>query len=433
MNTGQVMDRIEQWIRQEVLFFGARKVAMKQGLTSPDYIGPERTSANEIAALIIQNAHQTSGDFALMADEWRVGLELVRLVDRCVAEDKDKPVNEARLREVLEDLQYSLDYQSYPDRAWAFLHQFDCLERTFSLDGPVRIRRTTIIEDAIFNQYSQSVGGRTVCRFIAETKQGVPVVNVGHDDSIRFTGVSKEYVILVSSLRLTSPSSVGMNLVTFEVPAGNLGEQSPAVAIPLYSPPEVFPAAFSRFVNTQCVLDKYELEMLHRFHTGLRMVINSGGDNAGRLQRSLRRFNAAICSDQIEDIVVDAIIGLEVLFHTTGFRMVFLASHLAAIGISERKTVVDLLDKSYDLRSKIVHGGSLKEVDNRLAIKLLTIFCRVLRSYIYLATKTQNVDEYIRKVPYDPDELAKLESELGEWSRAETSWVWKSSESLGPL
>ena len=160
----------------------------------------------------------------------------------------------------------------------------------------------------------------------------------------------------------------------------------------------------------------------------MRKVVETGGKNADRLQRSLRRFNAAICSGQIEDIVVDTIIGLEILFHTTGFRTSFLASHLAAIGASERKTVADQLDKSYDLRNRIVHGGSLKEGDSHLAIRLLTIFCRVLRSYIYLATKMQDIDGYIRRIPYDPDELAKLENELARWSRAETSWVWKPSE-----
>ena len=427
MDTEQVLHRIEQWIRQEALFYGPRMLTIEQGLPLPDYTGPERTPVNEIAALVVQNSHQTRGDFALTVDLGAVESELLFLVIKCIAKSKDKTVDEVRLKEVLERLEYSLNWQSFPDRSWAFLHQFDCLERFVTLDGPARIRRTTIIEDSLFKQYNHSVGGRTVCRFVAETKQDARVIYFSDDGSINPI-VNNEFVMLVSSLRLASPSSVGINRVSVEVPAGNFGEQSPAVAIPFYSAPEVFPAAFSRFVNTQCVLDKYELELFGRLHTGLRKVVETGGENADRLQRSLRRFNAAICSGQIEDIVVDTIIGLEILFHTTGFRTSFLASHLAAIGASERKTVADQLDKSYDLRNRIVHGGSLKEGDSHLAIRLLTIFCRVLRSYIYLATKMQDIDGYIRRIPYDPDELAKLENELARWSRAETSWVWKPSE-----
>ena len=158
------------------------------------------------------------------------------------------------------------------------------------------------------------------------------------------------------------------------------------------------------------------------------------GQLSERLEWALRRYNVALVSDKTEDSIVDVIIALEILFNAIGFRMAYRASFLASTSPDERKIAVEILEKSHKIRSNIVHGSvSEKEKQKKLLGMLILVVCRILRSYIHVSNKYEDVIDYIEDVAYNPEELSILENELTTWCQAETSWVWKPSESLSDL
>ena len=313
------------------------------------------------------------------------------------------------------------------------------------LDESLRIRRATLIEKYHFELTNQSVGGRTRCEFVVETTSNTRFAKYDESIGLVFDNLEllEDFRTLVTALRITSPSSAGLNMIsivcTVPLPEDTMGLFSINInPISQTNPaPEIFPAAFSPYVNTQCYLDKYEIQLLQRIYSRLRKLKLGNGEFIDRLQRSLRRYNVALTSDQPEDSIVDLIIALEILFKTLGFRVSFRGSYLAGIGPEERKIAIDLLEKARNMRNNIVHGGGSSKKEEQKAVlgKLVIIVCRIFRSYLHIFTKKDNINiiVYVDDIAYNPKELSILEKEFGKWCREKTSWIWKPSESLADL
>ncbi|TFH06660.1 MAG: hypothetical protein E4H14_10320 [Candidatus Thorarchaeota archaeon] len=197
---------------------------------------------------------------------------------------------------------------------------------------------------------------------VAETTSNISFIKIeGNRTTIDNAIVLEDFRTLVTALRLTSSSSIGLNTVSM-----NCQLFSGAAAFTINSPaliqfnpaPEIFPGAFSPFVNTQCILDKFELELFQRLYKRLREIQGTEGKLREQIQRALRRYNVALISDQAEDSIVDAIIALEILFKSSGFKMAFRASLLSSIIPEERKVIVKTLEKCHRVRSEIVHGSA---------------------------------------------------------------------------
>ena len=85
----------------------------------------------------------------------------------------------------------------------------------------------------------------------------------------------------------------------------------------------------------------------------------------------LRRFNAAIDEDTLEDAIVDYVIVAEALLlkgvgdpeqrGELGFRLAWRAGALLEASGRHRRSTFKFMKKAYDLRSEIVHGGTTKQ------------------------------------------------------------------------
>ena len=360
---------------------------------------------------------------------------------RCINPEDGPKINETAYSQLLEEVKFLLELKLDSNRAWAFLHQFGCLHDYVELDGPIRIRRVTIIEKYYFELTNQSVGGRTSSEFVIETTSDIKFLKLDDTNKVHRENedVLENFRTLITALRLTSPSSTGLNMISIvcyvDTENATIGLMENTPPLTQYNlAPEIFPGAFSPYVNTQCILDKHELELLQRIYKRLAEIKQKDGQLSERLEWALRRYNVALVSDKTEDSIVDVIIALEILFNAIGFRMAYRASFLASTSPDERKIAVEILEKSHKIRSNIVHGSvSEKEKQKKLLGMLILVVCRILRSYIHVSNKYEDVIDYIEDVAYNPEELSILENELTTWCQAETSWVWKPSESLSDL
>jgi hypothetical protein len=94
---------------------------------------------------------------------------------------------------------------------------------------------------------------------------------------------------------------------------------------------------------------------------------------------------------QAEDRVVDAITALEALWKLDAelsFKLAFRTSSLLAASDDERVSIYETLSEYYKIRSKVVHGGSLTEVQEQQLREdepLRSIVRRALRAFLHLA------------------------------------------------
>jgi hypothetical protein len=94
---------------------------------------------------------------------------------------------------------------------------------------------------------------------------------------------------------------------------------------------------------------------------------------------------------QAEDRVVDAITALEALWKLDvelSFRLAFRTAALLAASDDERVAIYRTLSEYYKIRSKVVHGGSLTEVQERQLHEdepLREVVRRALRAFLHLA------------------------------------------------
>ena len=89
------------------------------------------------------------------------------------------------------------------------------------------------------------------------------------------------------------------------------------------------------------------------------------------LAMALRRFNMASERRQLDDRIVDLMIGAESLFlHDVGgprdrgelrFRLAFRAAKFVESPRYSERQVFNLMRKSYDARNRVVHGGTIKD------------------------------------------------------------------------
>jgi hypothetical protein len=119
-------------------------------------------------------------------------------------------------------------------------------------------------------------------------------------------------------------------------------------------------------------------------------------DVPNNVRLAVRRFESVYRRGlgQREDRIIDELIALEALAGSgteLRFRLAFRISSLLASDDDERLALFDAMKRYYDLRSKIVHGSSLKP-DERAFVnddaELRDIVRRVVRAVIYATAHT---------------------------------------------
>ncbi len=310
------------------------------------------------------------------------------------------------------------------NRSWAYLHQFDCELDKIDLPGPFMIRKCTFLERVLFQQDKVSVMGRTSSKFIVETKPSVNIAMEELDEKSWSISIYNqlfqpkyelvhEFHNLIIVLRLIIPSWIGISEIHFSHAIGPMLPVTVVFSVP--PPPEIFPAVFNSRIESECKLNSAMTEYLESLWIRFRNVRDKGKkDRVGRILRAIRRFNNAIMSNELEDMIVDLVIGLEILFKTTGFRMTFLASNLVGITDIEKHQTIKLLDTAYRARSKVVHGGSLEKDSSEIILKTLSLVTKVLIFALAIGGRKELADT-ITAATYDSEKRSKLMAKLTKW------------------
>ncbi|MFQ5833948.1 MAG: hypothetical protein ACE5H4_14675 [Candidatus Thorarchaeota archaeon] len=340
-----------------------------------------------------------------------------RLVSECFLPDGPPEVNPKNLEHALEDLNSCSLVKIPLGRFWCYVQQLEMDDEIVDIDGPLRLRKATPIERAYFISQGLAIGGRTGAEVIAETMPTTKTSRKstgakGPRQMIR-GDILPEFDLLVSSLRLLSPSSVGVNQVT--------NDESPrkgTVVISLHhnTRPDVHPAAFSRRWDSKFILNHAQRKLLIKLHRRLRKAVRMHHEEVPRLLRSLRRYNRAICNDFIEDEVVDLSIILETIVRTGGKDMASRIASITSTSESQRAEVEKKLKKIHrSVRGPLVHGASFESKNTSLVNELFWITSNALRAYLILFNIRGGLIDYTLKVDSNRQERNKLNARLSNW------------------
>ncbi|MFW9801790.1 MAG: hypothetical protein ACFFFC_04020 [Candidatus Thorarchaeota archaeon] len=349
-----------------------------------------------------------------------------RLVTECFLPDGPPEVNRKNLECALEDLNSCSSVKIPLGRFWCYVQQLEMDDEIIDIDGPLRLRKATPIERAHFISQGLAVGGRTEAEVIAETMPTTKTSKSrngakGPRQVIR-GDILPEFDLLVSALRLLSPSSVGVNQVT--------NDESPRkgmVVISLHhnTRPDVHPAAFSRRWNAKCILNHIQRKLLIKLHRRLRKAVRMDHEEVPRLLRSLRRYNRAICNDFIEDEVIDLSIILETIVRAGGEEMASRIATITSTSDSQRAEVEMKLKRIHrSVRGPLVHGASFESKNTSLINELLWIASNALRAYLILFNIRGGLIDYIIKVDSSRQERNKLNVRLSNWLDSEQGHHW---------
>jgi hypothetical protein len=176
---------------------------------------------------------------------------------------------------------------------------------------------------------------------------------------------------------------------------------------------------------------KYQLAA--RDAAGVRAIYNDvvafrqATDVPNNVRLAVRRFESVYRRGlgQREDRIIDELIALKALAGSgteLRFRLAFRISSLLASDDDERLALFDAMKRYYDLRSKIVHGSSLKP-DERAFVnddaELRDIVRRVVRAVIYATAHTnirltgKYIDEQLDRALLDTEARHDLRRALG--------------------
>ena len=136
-----------------------------------------------------------------------------------------------------------------------------------------------------------------------------------------------------------------------------------------------------------------QVPMIARTYQNLLALEQQPGKTNRNLLLALRSFSSTYdrLFHQTEDRVVDAITALEALWKLgaeLSFKLAFRTSSLLAASDDERVSIYETLSEYYKIRSKVVHGSSLTEVQEQQLREdepLRSIVRRALRAFLHLA------------------------------------------------
>jgi hypothetical protein len=339
---------------------------------------------------------------------------LFELGSRCIGKDDAGCIKE------YEELERCMIEPSDGPRVWCYVHQLDCPIDIIDLDGPLRIRKATIVERALLKQKWHSTGLSPT--FIAETKRGT-VETILDKEKAKRAGVDfhielftmppfgDAFFTLVSILRLTIPSPVGYDELVYQDEAGELSTRM------VYQvSPWKHPCSLGVLGQKKCELNGEDVRILNVLWDGYNKASqNFGTERFSRLQRAIRRYERAICSNEVEDAIVDLIIALEILFEVGGREMAKLASHLIGSNEKSRGKLFRLLDDARKMRNSIVHGGFFDSNNDLVDRYLLSIVRRIIVCSILLAKEKEWFAGLVRDAVNNASRLEELHDSISEW------------------
>ena len=305
-------------------------------------------------------------------------------------------------------------------RYWCFLHMFEMNREIFALDRNIRIRKATILEKAYFISQGLDFGSFGSGEFILELiprhhnaktySESEKIPRIHRNDSIT------EIEYLLTALRLSHLSSVGVNWIIRNRWYGSFTSSSG-----FNTRSDLYPAAFGRRWDKICNNDEINWDIVLSIRNRIQEVAKMNYEEAPRLFRILRRYNRAICSEFVEDEVIDLWIILETIARKIGNAAVSVISEISAYSIQNRKLIENELITIYkDIRNPIFHGGSFDSKNAHYVDDLFIITSNAIRAYLFLLDIDGGFSEYVKKVKSDENERMKLDQKLSNWIDTET-------------
>ena len=305
-------------------------------------------------------------------------------------------------------------------RVWCYLHPLDCSVKMVDLNGPLRIRKATILERAFYCQERPPM--RFTPTFIAETKSGF-VQSILNKDKTKSAGIDfhlnmsdnppfgDDFFTLVSILRLLKPSPIGYDSLVLQEKSDSV-EYSATYQVS----PWKHPCTLGVIGNLQSDLCNEDIDNLKLLWKNYHLTINAlGVKRTTRLQRAIRRYELAICSNEIEDAIVDSVIALETLFEIGGEEMAIRASKLVGANEKSRDLINQILNAARRMRNAIVHGDALDKTDEKVDRYLLSILGRILVCAIVLSKEGKWFADLIKEATTDTDKMTKLQEPISKW------------------
>jgi hypothetical protein len=139
------------------------------------------------------------------------------------------------------------------------------------------------------------------------------------------------------------------------------------------------------FSGLGCTLTSAEAQSFAEFW---KFYMSTMSANNKFIDIAVRRFNSALEGRTAEDKLIDCMIALEALYGSEidelRYRLSLRASILLGSGIADTSFIREIISESYKLRSKIVHGKSVKPI-------------RIIEREITLNELVSQLSEYVRK------------------------------------
>ncbi len=302
-----------------------------------------------------------------------------------------------------------------PRRYWCFLYNFDMEQEIHVISKTMRIRKATLFEKTYFVSRDLDQGWKGTHDNILEIipnpsyprikSESEKIERMMRDEPIT------EIEYLLTSLRLLNPSSVGVNWIiscnryeSFTI-SGGYNIRS-----------DLYPATFSRRWRQRCIFDAVDWKRVSQILDRIKEIAVSEHEEVPRLLRVLRRYNRAICSEFIEDEVIDLWIILETISKKTGRDAASFISEIIAITTKDQQAVKKKLDNIYlNIRNPIFHGGTFDSENLPYVDFLFSVTSNALRVYLVLMDVHGGFSEYIKSMKSDLDEREKLDDILKIW------------------
>jgi hypothetical protein len=194
---------------------------------------------------------------------------------------------------------------------------------------------------------------------------------------IDYSPVDDQIDDVVRPLQLLYPSAVGYSLTWSRADPPDYPSSRPWTDQRLTAP-----RGLPAFTPIRCALEPFPLEDIRRLLAAMR----GRGNNKG-LEIALRRFDLASGRASTEDSLIDLWITLEALLVSDGtaelrYRASLRLARLCGDSPQERQEIFAFSKKSYDARSKIVHGENPPKTMPRVISRTRGLAQQALRRWL---------------------------------------------------
>lgn len=287
-----------------------------------------------------------------------------------------------------------------PMLALSPLDNFNSDTYEIDLGEGLRIRRLTLAEleqilDRVKQPYQVTRLSHTV--ELEYKTQKVLGESLGMKNPAIEVDENEKFDKLVIALRLFKKGVVGFNIITV----------TPMTGIPILGIGGTgSPSDYRSFLGYRYSLNESEVSEFKRFWNNFSKMDLS---RPASLAVAVRRFNYAYERRKAEDKIVDYMVAFEALFskehedaESIGYKLSVRAAHFFERDYMKRRQIMKTMKSVYNLRSKIVHGETLKpnvEIDD-IANTIEEYLRKAIRSFLE-QLQTTNKDEIISHLDLD--------------------------------